>query len=318
MSKRINTNSDKGKRGLAILVWLVLCGIWGSTWLFIKIGLRDLPPFSFAAVRFIIAVTLLVFVALVRRARPPRTRAEWDLLAKTGILSFAINYSLVFWSEKYISSGLAALLQATIPLYGLLIAHRYLPSERLTFARVAGVCLGLCGVGVIFSNQISLGDRWAFYGSAGIVIGAFAAAYANVLVKARAARFDLSILVAGQMICGLVPLIIFSSIKEGNPLNLHWTPTAIISVFYLAIVGTVAAFLLYYWLVRNMAVTNTMLIALVTPVVAVLLGVALLGEELTWRIAIGGVGILTGIGIIVFKRRRKAIQTPAPQELEAA
>ncbi|HEY0546523.1 MAG TPA: EamA family transporter [Pyrinomonadaceae bacterium] len=287
------------------LVWILLCCIWGSTWAFIKLGLRDLPPLTFAGIRFVIAVGLLVCIAYFRRARLPRNLEEWRMLAATGVLQFAINYGLIFWGEKYISSGLAALLQATIPLFGLLIAHAYLPAEPLTFARVCGVVLGLVGVCVIFSDQLGLGDVWAVWGSAAIIVGAFAAAYSNVLVKARGAKVDLSVMVAVQMCCGLVPLLIIALIKEGNPLAVRWTLAAIVSVVYLALVGSVAAFMLYYWLVRNMDVTTTQLIALVTPVAAVIIGVIFLDERLNWRIALGGLLIFTGIGIIILRRRRK-------------
>src|SRR5213079_654213 len=111
----------------ARLVWLILCGIWGSTWLFIKMGLADLPPFTFAGIRFVIACTILLSVIRIRRIQLPKARADWILLAITGILAFGLNYGLLFWGEQYISSGLAALLQATIPAFGLVIAHLYLP-----------------------------------------------------------------------------------------------------------------------------------------------------------------------------------------------
>src|SRR6185369_722550 len=97
----------------ARLVWLVLCGIWGSTWLFIKLGLEDLPPFTFAAIRFIIALAIVFSIIRIRGFALPRAREDWILLAVTGILSFGFNYGLVFWGEQYITSGLAALLQAT-------------------------------------------------------------------------------------------------------------------------------------------------------------------------------------------------------------
>jgi drug/metabolite transporter (DMT)-like permease len=240
----------------------------------------------------------------------PRTRDEWRVLATTGILQFTLNYGLIFWGEKYISSGLAALLQATIPLFGLLIAHRYIADEPLTTMRLCGVVLGLVGVGIIFSDQLRIGDTWSVWGSAAIILASLAAAYSNVLVKTEGAKFDLTVLVAGQMLCGLVPLLIYGFIKEGNPLKLHWTPAALFSVFYLALVGSVAAFMLYYWLVRNMDVTNTQLIALVTPIVAVFIGVIFLDEALTWRIALGGLGIFMGIGLIILRRRKPARDVP--------
>jgi drug/metabolite transporter (DMT)-like permease len=292
-----------------LIVWLLLCGIWGSTWAFIKLGLNDLPPITFANIRFIIAVFLLLLIAFARRAKLPRTASEWRLLMTTGILQFTINYGLIFWGEKYISSGLAALLQATIPLFGILIAHKYLPDEPLTFIKLSGIVLGLIGIAIIFSNQLTIGDRWSVLGSIAIIIGAFAAAYSNVLLKMSEVKLDLSVLVAGQMLCGLVPLLILGFIKEGSPMGLRWTLAALISVLYLALVGTVAAFLLYYWLVRHMDVTNTQLIALVTPVVAVLIGVIFLNEELTWRIALGGLGIFVGIGVIILRHHKPSQAT---------
>lgn len=285
-----------------LLVWLVLSLIWGSTWLFIKLGLQDLPPISFAGIRFLIAAAILWALVAARRARLPRGRREWGLIAVTGLLSFAVNYGLLFWGEQHTSSGLAAVLQAIIPAFGLVIAHYYLPAERFSLAKLAGVVLGIAGVGLIFSNQMSVEGPAAFQGSAAIVVGAFGVAYSNVLVKARAGHLDPAVLAAGQMVCGLVPLLALGLLWEGNPLNFRWTPLAWVSVVYLALVGSALAFLLFYWLVRHMDVTKTMLISLVTPVIAVTLGMLTLGEGLTWRIAAGGASILAGIGLIVRRR----------------
>ncbi|HVQ38885.1 MAG TPA: EamA family transporter [Pyrinomonadaceae bacterium] len=287
------------------IVWLLLCLIWGSTWLFIKLGLSDLPPFSFAGIRFVIGSAILFLIIKARRLALPRSRADWILLAITGVLSFSLNYGLLFWGEQYISSGLAALLQATIPVFGLVIAHFYLPDEQMTPVKIVGVVMGVAGVGVIFSNQLSVAGPKALAGSAALVLGSACAAYANVLVKARGGHLNPAILAGGQMVFGLVPLLLIGIPLEGNPLNFHWTRMAVLSLFYLAIVGSVAAFLLYYWLIQHMEVTDTMLIALVTPVIAVTLGVLVLNEELNWRTFAGGAMIISGIGVIVLRKRRK-------------
>lgn len=286
------------------LVWLVLCCIWGSTWLFIKIGLNDLPPLTFAGIRFVIAVIILFAIIAARRVSFPESSAEWWLLVVTGILSFSLNYGLIFWGEQFVSSGLAALLQATIPVFGLVIAHFYLPQERMTPARIAGVVLGVSGVGVVFSNQLSVAGGKAFAGSVAMVLSSFFVAYSNVLIKARATKLDPAMIAAAQMFFGLIPLLLIGVPLEGSPLQFRWTVGAVISLFYLAIVGSVVAFLLYYWLMKNMDVTKTMLIALVTPVVAVALGMIILDERLTWRTLIGGLMIMCGIGLIVTTRAR--------------
>ena len=298
----------------ARLVWLILCGIWGSTWLFIKLGLADLPPITFAGIRFVIACTILFTLIRIRRIPLPRARADWILLATSGILSFGLNYGLVFWGEQYITSGLAALLQATLPAFGLVFAHFHLPSERLSWPKIGGVVLGVCGVGVVFSNQLVVSGRQALAGCVALVLSAMFAAYSNVLVKAYGRHLNPAVLSAGQMLFGLLLLLAVGIPLEGNPLRFHWTPVAWIAMLYLAIVGSVIAFLLYYWLVLNMDVTKSMLIALVTPVVAVILGMLVLDEEFGWRTLAGGAMIMLGIGFIVVRKTKKkeeVVTTPA-------
>jgi drug/metabolite transporter (DMT)-like permease len=289
------------------IVWMILALIWGSTWLFIKLGLdANLPPFTFAGIRFVIAATILLIIIAIRHRPLPNDWRDWVLIAGTGVLAFGMNYGLLFWGEHRTSSGLAAILQTIIPVFGLILAHLHLPEERITPAKLFGVALGIAGVAIIFSNQMETGGASAFHGSVAIVVGAFGAAYSNVLIKKRGGHLDYAVLAGGQMICGLIPLLIIGILFEGNPLKLHWTPLALLSLFYLAIVGSVVAFLLYYWLVRHMEVTKTMLIALFTPLLAVSLGMLVRGEELTWRIAAGGACIMAGIGVIVLRRMKKA------------
>ena len=279
--------------------------------MFIKVGLDDLPPLSFAAIRFVIASAILWIIVAIKRVGLPQTQKDWLMLAGTGVLGFTVNYGLIFWGEQYISSGLAALLQSTIPVFGLLFAHIHLPAERLTVAKVVGVLFGVVGVGVIFSNQLSVSGSRAFAGCVAIIISAAGAAYSNVLIKRYGMKLEPTMIAAGQMSFGLVPILILGLAFEGNPVYFRWTSMAVFSMFYLAIVGSVNAFILYYWLVQHMDVTKTMLIALVTPVFAVLLGLIVLDERLNWRTLVGGALIISGIALIVFRRRPVAAALPA-------
>ena len=301
----------------ARVVWLILCGIWGSTWLFIKLGLADLPPLTFAGLRFVFASLILTMLILARGVRWPRKRNEWIVIAVVGLLQFSLNYGLVFWGEQRISSGLAAVLQSTFPAFGLVIAHFYLPAERITGKKVLGVLLGFVGVAVIFSDRLTIAGKGALLGSIALVLSAFFGSYGNVLVKAYGTQIDPFVLAAGQMVCGFPPLLALGIATEGNPFRLHWTPMAVLSIAYLVIVGSVVAFTLFYWLVRHMDVTNTMLIALVTPIVAVMLGMVVLHEKLNWRLFAGGACIISGIGMIVLRKRQKpvAIDEEEPEML---
>jgi len=202
------------------------------------------------------------------------------------------------------------------PAFGLVIAHLYLPYERMTPVKVVGVLLGVVGIVIIFSNQLIIAGQLALFGSVALVASAFFGSYSNVLVKAYATQIDPQVLAAGQMICGFPPLLIVGIATEGNPFHFHWTMRAFISLAYLVVVGSVIAFGLYYWLVRHMEVTKTMLIALATPVVAVVLGMIVLHERLNWRLFAGGACIIGGLGMIVLRKRQKTVST-IPDEVDA-
>lgn len=293
---------------MKILVWLILCLIWGTTWIFIKIGLSDLPPITFAAARFLLAVAILVPIIYLQRLPLPKTASEWKLIAITGFLQFSLNYSAVFWSEQYISSGLAAVLQAMITVFGLLLAWFFLPNERITRLKIFAVFLGIIGVAIIFIEQLQVESFLAFAGCVAIVVGAYAAAQASILIKAKGSGLHPAPLVCAQMICGLPAIIIYALVQEGNPLTFNWTPTALFCVAYLTILGTIAAFWLYYWLLSRIESTKAMMISLVTPLIAVLIGGIFLGERLPPQTFFGGVLILASIGLIVFRRRIKPIR----------
>ncbi len=293
---------------MKLFIWLTLCLIWGTTWIFIKIGLEEgLPPLTFAAARFVLAVIILAFIILLQKIPLPVNKRQWKLLALTGVMQFSINYSLVFWSEQYISSGLAAVLQAMITVFGLVLAWIHLPNERITGVKIAAVLLGICGVAIIFIEQLQINSVLAFAGCIAIVVGAYAAAHGSILVKAHGGNLHPATLVFGQMICGILPIIIYALTVEGNPLKLNWTWKAVVSVLYLTIFGTIAAFWLYYWLLNKIESTKAMMISLVTPLIAVIVGWIFLNEKLPAQTIFGGLLILASIGLIVIKKKNKSV-----------
>ena len=287
---------------MKVLVWLILCLLWGTTWIFIKIGLNDLPPITFAASRFILAVAILVPVIWLRNLPWPRTASEWRLIAITGFLQFSLNYSAVFWAQQHITSGLAAVLQATITVFGLLLAWIFLPFERITGLKIFAVLLGLAGVAVIFIEQLRVESFMAFMGCVVIVGGAYCAAQASILIKSRGSSLHPASLVCAQMICGLPAIVVYALVAEGNPASFNWTWIAVGCVLYLTLFGTIAAFWLYYWLLSRIESTKAMMISLVTPLIAVVIGALTLGERLPPQTLFGGLLIIASIGLIVIKK----------------
>ncbi len=280
-----------------VFVWIVLCIVWGSTWIFIKLGLDFLPPVSFAALRFSAACLILWPVLRLQRIEIPFKRELFGFIALTGTLQFFLNYGLLFWGEQFISSGLAAVLQATIPAFGLVLARIYV-GERITGLKVIAILLGIIGVGVVFREQLELNGRLAFLGSLAVVVGAFCAAYASVLTKARGVNLHPAGLVFLQMLVGHLPLWGVGLIREGNPVSFRWSALAVVCVLYLAVVGSIIAFWLYYWLLSKIDVTRAMMIALVTPLIAVVVG-SFFGERLAVETIAGGAMILFSVLLIV-------------------
>src|SRR6266568_3115878 len=293
------------------VAWLTLCIVWSSTWLAIKIGLRDLPPVSFVAIRFLIAIVVLLAVSIGRTRLLPLRRNDYVVLAITGILIFAVNYTLLFWAELHVSSGLAAVLQATIPMFGMIFAHWMLPDEPLRLRRLAGAIIALGGVALICARLLGFNGPLAFWGGVGVVVGAASAAFANVLVKARSMQLAPAMLAAWQMIFGVAPLLLLGFAVDGNPARFHWTSTSVFCLLYLAVIGSALTFLLLYWLLPRLTVAQLQSISLITPPGAVMLGWLLGGETFPLSSLLGAGLVLAGVCIIF---RKAAASEPLIQE----
>jgi drug/metabolite transporter (DMT)-like permease len=283
--------------------WLTLCVVWSSTWLAIKVGLHDLPPISFVAMRFVIAIAVLLGVSVGRFRLLPLRRSDYAVLAVTGLLMFGLNYTLLFWAELRVSSGLAAVLQATIPIFGMLFAHWMLPEEPLQMHKLGGALIALAGVAVICARLLNFSGPLAFWGGIGVVFGAASAAFSNVLIKARRIQLAPAMLAAWQMIFGIAPLLLLGLLVDGSPIRFHWTMTAVLCLFYLAIIGSSLTFLLLYWLLPRMSVTNLQTISLITPPGAIMLGWLVGGEKFPVWSLFGAGFVLVGVWMI-FRRTK--------------
>jgi drug/metabolite transporter (DMT)-like permease len=293
------------------LAWLTLCVVWSSTWLVIKIGLRDLPPISYAGIRFLVAIIVLFAVSAGRVGLLPRRGFDYLLLAFTGVLMFAVNYGLLFWGELHVSSGLAAVLQATIPIFGMLFAHLMLPEEPLQLPKLLGARLAVGGVAIICERLLGFSGLMALWGGLGIILGAASAAFSNVLLKARSIQLAPAMIAAWQMIFGAAPLLVIGVMVEGNPLKFHWSAVSIFCLLYLAVIGSALTFLLLYWLLPRMTVARLQTISLITPPGAVALGWAVGGEIFSPWSLLGACLVLAGVWMIF---RKGGVPEPVTQE----
>lgn len=289
--------------GRPLAVYLFLCAVWGSTWLFIKIGLRDLPPLTFAGIRMGVACLLLVPFALT--ARWNLSRREVLFVAIAGFLQIGLSYALLFIATQWIASGLAAILFASFPIWVALFAHFLLPDEPLTRKAVAAAVLGLAGVCVIEAPALarlfsSPGGPLAAGGTL-VLASAVVSAYANVLNKKSLSRVPPVFNVWGQTLVGSVVLLLAARVLE-SAAPVVWTTSAVLSLAYLAIFGTALTFAGLFWLIPKVPVAVIGTIPLVDTLVAVFLGNLVLREKLSPRILVGGAMILAGVVFAVTKK----------------
>lgn len=286
------------------LVWWITCLIWSSVWLCIKIGVGDVPPATFASARIVIALLVLLPILVLRGQMLPRGRRDWLLIATTGFLLLGLNYGLLYWGAQFVTSGLSAVLQAVTPVFGLVFAHALLDDERFTAWQVAGLLLGVLGVGVIFADQLSVTGRAAFVGCLAVTASALCVALGYVLVRKHGTHLRPIELTSGQMLVGLAPLLLLAFTREGNPLVVRWTTPAVVSVLYLALAGSVAAFWLNYWLLKRVGATKLLAMSLIEPLIAVVLGAIVLREALPAGTLLGGSCILASTWMVLAPRKR--------------
>lgn len=283
------------RRRIAAASFLLLVAIWGTTWAAIRIGLRDIPPFTGAFLRFLLAS--LVLVALFPRfgVKFRYSASEWKMFIASGLCMFTISYGVVYWAEQWVPGGLASILFATYPLLVVGMAWFLLPGERLGPRALLGMFLGLGGIAIIFSEDLSgWGGPRVVTAALIFLLSPFFSALGNVLVKRWAKGVHPLALTAIPMAIGAVCLGVVAFVVERDNV---WTltPSAAASIAYLALVGTAVAFTLYFWLLSHYSATKLSLITYGTPLVAVLLGTFGMNEPMTWRILLGATTVLSGV-----------------------
>jgi drug/metabolite transporter (DMT)-like permease len=287
---------------LPSVVFFAICLIWGSTWLAIKVGLEFLPPFLFAGIRFAVASVFLIFLVPVLHVRIPRDAFSWGVMLLLGFFQVTLAYGLVFWGQQYISSGLAAVLSATIPFFVVIFAHVLIKTESITRRKIVGICGAFVGVIIIFWHSLISGQglsaQLSLLGGLAVVGSAVSAGLGAVIAKKYSSRIAPASNVMVQSILGSVTLSVVGVVTERG-IAFQFNPTAIAAVLYLGVIGSALAYVGWYWLFTKTTATNSSLILLIQPIIALLLGWLILQEELEPVVALGTLLILSGVYVTV-------------------
>lgn len=278
-------------------LFFILACCWGPSFLFIKIAVKYIPPLTIANLRVAVAALILYLILKFKKIDLPKFGLVWKHFAFMGFFSCALPFTLFGVSEQYIDSSFAAILNGTTPLFTLVVAHFFTENDRSTKAKFLGSLIGFSGLFVLVAPSFFEAKAT----SLGIVAGTIAAAsYAVGFVYAKKNIYGFKPLVVPtmQLLLASLFLLPFSLIIE-NPLSIRFVSIeAVLSIFGLAILGTAAAFVIYYKLLAATSATYVATVNYALPVFGVILGMAILDEKLTWNAYLGSLMILIGIMIV--------------------
>ena len=291
----------------SLLAFAIIYFVWGSTFLAIRIGVREVPPFLLAAMRFLVAGIALYGWTMVRGERSPKGR-EWGSAFLLATLIFVFDYDLLFWAEQRVPSGVAAVMLAMIPVFMALSEIVFLRTQKLTLRLALALLTGIAGVTVLVSRSLNLaGAPIDKLGSVALIFASVSWSVASVLSRKLPLPASKVMSSGAQMLAGGI-LLALAAGALGEFRNFH--PSSVsrgvwFALLYLIVAGSIIGFTAYVWLIHHESPTKVGTYAYVNPVVAVLVGYFLGGEALGVRTILGTVFVLISVVVIT--------TTPAPK-----
>jgi len=284
--------------------------IWGSSFLWIKIAVQEVDPFTLVGWRLLFGTLGMVVVILLRRPAFPEAGKTWLFLAALGVLNTALPFVLISWGEKSIDSAVASVLNSTVPLFTLVIAHLFLHDEPITARKAVGLLIGFGGVLALMARDLEPGSlRVGILGQAAVLVAAVS--YASASVFARRTMREISPLVQAFVPMAFADAIVWTAATQvGNPGRLPAIPITWVALLWLGLLGSCVAYLLFYNLLHAVGATRAVMVTYVFPVVGVALGVVFLGELADWHLLAGTALVVASI-VVVNWRPRVVVAAPA-------
>jgi len=299
-----------------LLAFAIIYFVWGSTFLAIRVGVREVPPFLLAAMRFLIAGLVLYGWMITQGERSPSGR-QWISAFLLALLIFVLDYGLLFWAEQRVPSGVAAVMMATIPVFMALSEIIFLRTQRLTVRLALALLIGMGGVAVLMSHSLNLGgapiDR---AGTGALIIASMSWSASSALTRKLPLPASKVMSSGAQMLAGGV-LLALTAAALGEFRNFRpWTVSrgAWLSLLYLIVAGSIIGFTAYVWLIHHESPTKVGTYAYVNPVVAVLVGYFLGGEALGLRTILGTLFVLISVVVITTTPVKKSVATLSVEE----
>ncbi|HET7437045.1 MAG TPA: EamA family transporter [Thermoanaerobaculia bacterium] len=311
----------KHEKSLAYAAFAIVCTVWGTTYLAIRVAIETIPPLLLTGFRFTTAGLIMLAIAKLRREKFPRDARTLLDLALVGFLMVGVGNLAVVWAEQWVPSGMAALLVATAPFWMAIIEAFRKNGERVDLRGGIGMLIGFAGVAMLVTPR-GTGGTWSFAVLAGaliIQVGSFGWQIGSARSKYNLKDVPLLTSAALQMLFGGIVVDVVS-VLIGEPARLVITPRTALAAAYLTIFGSILAYSAYVFALAHMRTTHSSLYAYVNPVVAVFLGWLILNEPLTWVSILAMVVILAGVALVQSAgwRRKVAVAAAAPEVVKDA
>jgi len=284
---------------LSIREWFkfgVLSILWGSSFLWIKIAIAEIGPFTLVTFRVLLAVLGALVIVLWRRPALPG-RSFLPVFLVLGLANTALPFTLISFSEQYISSGMASILNSTVPLFAIIIAPIFLRDDPFTMPKAAGLLVGFTGILILVSKQLDGGVNDQLIGIGAMLLAAFFYAASGVFARRKTQGLTPEVQTLGQLVMAVM-IITPAAVVIESPFTPPRLPISWAALSWLGFLGTAAGTLIYYSLLHSVGPTRTMLVTYMFPLVGVLLGVVFLGEHVYWQQVVGGGLIISGVWIV--------------------
>ncbi len=282
------THLEKVGFTMSTKLWIllvILSVLWGGSFFFAEIALRDISPFMLVTLRVgIAAVVLFLYIFITKQAQALDLK-NWISLFVMGALNNVIPFTLIFWGQVYIESGLASILNATTPLFTVLLAHLMTQDEKMTSNKVVGVLIGFVGVIFLIGPVAYSGQKAQALGQIAVLFAAVSYAFAGIWGKRlRSIPAPVS---SGGMLFGSTVIMLIVLLLKGESFELNISTSSWAAVLALAIFSTVIAYMIYFYILAQAGATNLLLVTFLIPVSALILGVVFLDETFTTNAIIG-------------------------------
>lgn len=270
--------------------------VWGATFLWLKIGIREVGPITLNAIRLFVAMVTLYIITRITKAPVP-FRERWRSFLFLGIFNIALPFVLITWSEHTISTGMASILNSTVPFFTIILIPFFIPQESWSISRIFGLVIGFAGVVVLVANKTggtAEGFQWGF-----LLVLLASLSYGVAAVYARRVNSDIhpAAQAFGQSVFANLVLWPLMFILE-SPVKWPSLPLTWVAILWLGIMATGIGTFFYYSLLNQVGATRTTLTTYIFPLMGVLLGVIFLDEQLSWRLFSGGILIVAGVIIV--------------------